>query len=228
MEKMILMAKNIYEKIMIARLQFLESNPQKSGENKFQNFKYYELDDIVPTATRLCNDLKIYTEIDMGAENYGYATMTVVNIEEPSERVQYRIKMPELTGGNINQLLQDTGRTETYLRRYLYLLFLDIVQNDEVDASDNRKSTATKPRNRPTTVSTKKGTTQPLTTNKRLTMKQKKELSELDPVLEKIISEGSNAITMKQILEALQEMEDSDDLTSDERLTIAKKISTIQ
>ena len=59
-------------------------------------------------------------------------------------------------------------------------------------------------------------------------MKQKRELSELDPVLKKIIDEGSTAITMKQVLETLQEMEDSNDLTSEERLTIAKKISTIQ
>lgn len=219
---------NIYSKIMTARLSFLESNPSKSGRNEFQKFSYYELDDIVPTATRLCNELGLYTQIDMGAENFGYATMTVINIDEPTEQVQYRIKMPELTGGNINQLLQDTGRTETYLRRYLYLLFLDIVQNDEVDSSDIRKQNISKPRGKPSTATTKKGTTQPLTTNKRLTMKQKKELSDIDPTLKKIIDEGSNAITMKQVLEKLQEMENNKEISGTERLTIAKKISTIQ
>ena len=224
---------NIYGKIMKARLQFLESNPKKSGENKFQNFKYYELDDIVPTATRICNELGIYTEIDMGAETIGYATLTAINIEDPMERVYFRIRMPELTGGNINQLLQDTGRTETYLRRYLYLLFLDIAQNDEVDATDNRPSRNTqtstkkpvnKPRSRPTSASKK--TTQPMTTNKRLTMKQKKELSEADPTLKDIIENGESDITMKQVLDTLHGYDGT--ISSEERLTIAKRIATIQ
>lgn len=220
--------KNIYEKIMEARLRFLESNPKKSGENKFQNFRYYELDDIVPTATRICNDLKLYTEIDMGANLFGYATLTVVNIDNVDERCFFRIKMPEITGGNLNNMLQDTGRTETYLRRYLYLLFLDIAQNDEVDAGNNsandsrkpapsQKKPVSKPRNKPA-----------LAMNKRLTMKQKLEIRELDPILEKIVNEGPSDLTMKGITEELQSLEDKGNLSNKERLAIAKKIATIE
>lgn len=237
---------NIYKKIMTARLQFLESNPKKSGYNKFQDFKYYELDDIVPQATRICNELGLYTEIDMGANLFGYATLTVVNIDNVEEKVYFRIKMPQVEGGNLNTILQDTGRTETYLRRYLYLLFLDIAQNDEVDATDNtekkttsspssRKAPVSKPRNKPTNPSAsakkptpKKPTTQPLTTNKRLTMKQKKDMSEADEILKKIIDDGKDNITMKNVLEELQSMEEKGELSSDERLAIAKKISTLQ
>lgn len=221
--------KNIYEKIMEARLQFLESNPQKSGRNEFQKFSYYELDDIVPTATRICNELKIYTEIDMGANLFGYATLTAINIENTDEQVYFRIKMPEINNSNLNNALQDTGRTETYLRRYLYLLFLDIAQNDEVDASDNRpkqsapKKPVNKPRNKPATPTRK----QPLTTNKRLTVKQKKDMSDLDPTLKEIIDNGSTTITMKQVLDELDLMEDSGKLSSDDRVKIAKKIATI-
>lgn len=221
--------KNIYEKIMEARLQFLESNPQKSGRNEFQKFSYYELDDIVPTATRICNELKIYTEIDMGANLFGYATLTAINIENTDEQVYFRIKMPEINNSNLNNALQDTGRTETYLRRYLYLLFLDIAQNDEVDASDNRpkqsapKKPVNKPRNKPATPTRK----QPLTTNKRLTVKQKKDMSDLDPILKGIIDNGSTTLTMNQVLDELQSMEDSGKLSSDDRVKIAKKIATI-
>ena len=184
----------------------------------------------MPTATRICNELKIYTEIDMGANLFGYATLTAINIENTEEKVYFRIKMPEINNGNLNNALQDTGRTETYLRRYLYLLFLDIAQNDEVDASDNRpsaskKPSVNKPRNRPSPPSGKK---QPVATNKRLTMKQKKELSDLDPILKEIIEDGSDNITMKQVLNGLQTLEDKGDLSSDERLKIAKKIATIQ
>ena len=87
---------NIYSKIMMARLQFLESNPQKSGRNEFQKFNYYELDDIVPTATRICNELGLYTEIDMGANTYGYATLTVVNIDNVDQKCYFRLKMPAI------------------------------------------------------------------------------------------------------------------------------------
>ena len=76
--------KNIYGKIMEARLMFLQSNPKKSGRNDFQKFNYYELDDIVPTATRICNELGIYTEVDMGSHHYGFATMTAINVERES------------------------------------------------------------------------------------------------------------------------------------------------
>ena len=101
--------KNIYGKIMEARLKFLESNPKKSGRNSFQNFSYYELDDIVPSATRICNELQLYTEIDMGANLFGYATLTVVNIENVEEKCYFRIKMPEITGGNINNMLENSN-----------------------------------------------------------------------------------------------------------------------
>ncbi len=234
---------NIYAKIMKARLQFLESNPKKSGYNKFQDFKYYELDDIIPQSTRICNEIGLYTEIDLGANLFGYATLTVVNVDNVEEKVYFRIKMPQIEGNNLNNVLQDTGRTETYLRRYLYLLFLDIAQNDEVDASDNspkkapstapKKAPVNKPRSRPPSPSetvkkpTPKKTTQPMTTNKRLTLKQKKAMSEADETLKKIIDEGAITITMKQVLEQLQKMEEDGEISSDERLSIAKKISTL-
>jgi len=224
------MTENIYKKIMSARLQFLQSNPQKSGRNEFQKFNYYELDDIVPTATRICNNLGLYTEIDMGAETYGFATLTVVNVDNPEEKVYFRLKMPEINNENINNALQDTGRAETYLRRYLYLLFLDIAQNDEVDASDNRpKSGATKkpvkPRSRPSPSPTTKK--QPATTNRRLTMKQKKEMKELDERIKNILSNHNQYVTMKNVLDDLQAMEDVGEITSEERLELEKKLSTI-
>ena len=135
--------------------------------------------------------------------------------------------MPEITGGNLNNLLQDTGRTETYLRRYLYLLFLDIAQNDEVDASNNagggskkpapaQKKPVSKPRNKPMPM------------NRRLTMKQKMAIRELDPVLTKIINEGPSDLTMKGLTDSLQSLEDKGELSSEDRLALAKKIATIE
>lgn len=206
--------KNIYGKIMEARLMFLQSNPQKSGRNDFQKFNYYELDDIVPTATRICSELGIYTEVDMGSQFYGFATMTAINVDEPNEKVHFRLKMPEISNANINNALQDTGRLETYLRRYLYMLFLDIAQNDEVDAIDNSKKPKASPR-KPSGA-----------TSRRLTKKQKDKLSSFDPILEKIIKEDKPT-TLKEVVDGLNILEENNELSHDKRVEIAKKISTI-
>lgn len=138
---------NIYDKIMTARLLFLESNPKKTGKNSFQNFNYFELSDIIPAATRICNNLGLYTEINLTSK---MATMKVVNIDDPKEIILYHLPVPEINGKDSNKLLQDTGKTETYLRRYLYLLFLDIAVPDEVDSQDMNKNKRirTRPRGR--------------------------------------------------------------------------------
>ena len=128
---------NIFEKIMIARLDFLNSNPTKSGYNKFQNFKYFELVDIVPVATKICKQLGLYTHINI---NQGKAVMTVVNMEDIKEQVEFKIDAPMVRENDFNKMLQDVGRSETYLRRYLYLLFLDITENDTVDGADQNKT----------------------------------------------------------------------------------------
>ena len=132
---------NIFEKIMTARLQFLYSNPTKSGYNKFQNFKYFELVDIVPVATKICKALGLYTHINI---NEGKAVMTVVNMENVQEQLEFKIDAPMVRENDFNKMLQDVGRSETYLRRYLYLLFLDITENDQVDGADQNQTSKTK------------------------------------------------------------------------------------
>ena len=205
---------------MNARLQFLESNPKKSGRNEFQKFSYYELDDIVPTATRICNELGLYTEIDLGANLFGYATLTVINIDNADEKVYFRIKMPELNNENMNKALQETGSCQTYLRRYLYLQFLDIAQNDEVDSTDlsqsKQKKPVAKPRNKPT----------PPASGGRLTLKQKNEIKKLDDRIVPIVKNNPN-LTMKGLMEKVDKLEKNGTLTSEEKEDLVQKIQEI-
>lgn len=135
---------NIFEKIMTARLEFLNSNPTKSGYNKFQNFKYFELVDIVPVATKICNELGLYTQINI---TEGKAVMTVVDMSKWQHQVEFKIDAPMVRENDFNKMLQDVGRSETYLRRYLYLLFLDITENDTVDGADQNQTSKPKKEN---------------------------------------------------------------------------------
>ena len=121
---------NIYEKMQIAKLSILKANLKKSGENKFAGFKYYELADIVPTIIQICNDIKLFTSISFSND---YATLEIINAEEPTEKLLYSSPMKELELKSCNQI-QALGGVETYQRRYLYMSAFDIIENDMFDA----------------------------------------------------------------------------------------------
>lgn len=44
---------NVYQRLLAARAKFLEADVQKTGKNMHLSFKYFELNDIVPPATRI-------------------------------------------------------------------------------------------------------------------------------------------------------------------------------
>lgn len=48
---------NVYQKLLTARAKFLEANVEKTGKNMHLSFKYFELEDIVPTAIRIFNEV---------------------------------------------------------------------------------------------------------------------------------------------------------------------------
>ncbi len=122
---------NIYEKLLAARVAFLESNVTKSGKNMHLAFKYFELDDIVPQATKIFDALGLVTLVSVIEEN---AVMTVVNVDKPEETVRFSIPLVRLTENKGTNAVQAFGATVTYYRRYLYMLALDICEPDEIDA----------------------------------------------------------------------------------------------
>lgn len=44
---------NVYQKLLAVRLEFANANIKKSGVNRFAEYKYFELSDIVPTANEV-------------------------------------------------------------------------------------------------------------------------------------------------------------------------------
>lgn len=139
--------KNIYYKIVHIRNEVKEAGIKKSGFNKFQKFKYLELADFIPLVTELLCKYNLYSHINMGIQMDGlrYAIMSIVNIDDPEEQVEYYLEIPELSNMEYNyntgtmtkvsttKQIQDMGKLETYCRRYLYMLFLDMAVPDTVD-----------------------------------------------------------------------------------------------
>lgn len=127
---------NIYSKLIKARNLFIEKKISKSGKHLQLEYKYFELDDIVPSANQIFLELQLVPIVSFNEE---LATMTIVNCDEPSETItitspmKYSSAIVSKSGKSVVNEVQLLGASETYLRRYLYLIALDIVEPDGVE-----------------------------------------------------------------------------------------------
>lgn len=129
---------NAFQKLLTARVKFLDSQVQKSGKNMKLKYKYFELDDIVPVALPIFNEVGLLPLTNFTND---VATMTLVNVENPEDIIVFSSPMREIepivsntTGGEVTNAIQRLGAVETYQRRYLYMIALDIVEADEMEA----------------------------------------------------------------------------------------------
>ena len=123
--------KNVYEKLQEARVILQKKNNKKSGKNKFAGFSYYELSDFIPSVNEIFNELKLISMFNI-IEKENRATLEIVNIENVSERVMFESPLAEaeIKGSTPIQCL---GGIHTYMKRYLYLNALEIVESDMFD-----------------------------------------------------------------------------------------------
>ena len=126
--------KNVYQKLLAARVKFLASNPEKSGKNMHLAFKYFELDDIVPIATKIFEEVGIIPIVSFESDR---AFMQICNADNPEESIFFSTPVITLAENKGTNAVQAFGATITYYRRYLYMLALDICEPDEFDANNN-------------------------------------------------------------------------------------------
>lgn len=123
------MANNIFSKIQKARTMFYAKGVKKSGKNSYSGYDYFELADFVPQCTAICNEVGLCPVVSF---EDGYAVMTVYDTESEG---QMRITSP-LADATLKGChpIQNLGAVETYSRRYLWMLFMDIVEADPLEA----------------------------------------------------------------------------------------------
>lgn len=137
----------IYQKIAGIQKNLLQKELPKSGYNKFGNFKYHELEDILPTIFRECYNQELFIEFSFTNE---LAQLKIRNWNEPGESVITSVPMPEIVPLNRGMnIMQSEGSYITYLKRYLLINMFLIVEKDVVD-SDNVKHAASKSSSVPT------------------------------------------------------------------------------
>ena len=133
---------SVYKKLQEARIQLQATALKKSGKNKFAGFEYFELGDFLPTVQNiftekgLCGTITFYTDL---------AILTIVDVDKPEDKIEFKSPMStaELKGCHA---IQNLGAVQTYLRRYLWVAAMEIVEHDSLDAvtgSDSKKAEPT-------------------------------------------------------------------------------------
>jgi len=129
----------ILQKLADVRVRVQEQVKTKSGHNKFSNYDYFELSDFLPIANReLAKEglLAVFSIVysDAGIE---IATMDILTGEgEKNEGVKFQAPTAECNIKGASPI-QNQGGKFTYMRRYLWLMALELTDADVVDQQPN-------------------------------------------------------------------------------------------
>lgn len=129
---------NVYSKLLRARTMFLNSDPKKSGKNMQLSFKYFELDDIVPIATKIFEEVGLISIVSFFD---GKAVMNIIDTDDTTGLITFTAPFKPIepivsnAGKQVTNEMQALGSSITYMRRYLYMIALDICEPDEIDGS---------------------------------------------------------------------------------------------
>ena len=189
---------NVWSKLLAVRNEFYTAGAKKTGKNLHAEFMYFELKDIVPVAAPIFAKyglLLLPTFVD------GNAVADVVNIEKPDEHIYFTIPLQfiaEPAKFRMNEV-QGVGAAVTYYRRYLYMIVLDLVEDDGFDKDSGKdeedETPAPAPTKKPATTEERKEIKKSLTNadgeaddlQKSALKAALKKLKEIDPSEEEFI-----------------------------------------
>lgn len=190
---------NVFQKLQTARVKFLESHVDKTGKHLQLEYKYFSLDDIVPTAESIFNELGLIMTTCIAD---GIATARVYNTDKADEYVDFILPFTPISpivsnsGKMVTNEMQATGASITYIRRYLWLTVLDIVEPDEIDSGTLEHKPAT-----PATAEHKP----PATPQQRAEIKQELTAPPTDAAQEDKVTELKNLLKELMSLDNKQE-----------------------
>lgn len=152
------MPKTLYGKLKQIKVELRKVINTKSGYNTHSKFKYYQLEDFLPQVLEAFSKYNIYNEysIDTDLEiveertefdeetNKTYKTVTkkpveyaylyLKNLDNEDDEMVYRLKTAEASVYGA-AAIQNLGAKITYMKRYVYMSLLDIVEPDAVDSA---------------------------------------------------------------------------------------------
>ena len=121
---------SVDKKLQGARHELSKANLKKTGHNSYGGWFYYELGDFIPTIHKLFDAAGLCGVVTFGE----VATLTIYDADSEG-KIEFStpIVYAEAAKG---QPIQQLGSTHTYLRRYLWLMAMELVEADTVDAEE--------------------------------------------------------------------------------------------
>ncbi|MCP5244828.1 MAG: ERF family protein [Burkholderiales bacterium] len=119
------------QKLMQARIELQGTKLKKSGQNKFAGYSYFELSDFLPAVQTIFNNLKLAGVVSFMGD---HAKLTITDIEDGS----FIDICTPMASANLKGCheVQNLGAVQTYIRRYLWVTALEIVEHDVLDGGN--------------------------------------------------------------------------------------------
>jgi len=130
---------SVHKKLMEARVKLAACKLEKTGENKFAGYKYFELGDFLPTAQSIFSELGLCGIVSFTKD---MATLTITCVDGGGE-VTITSPMGSAALKGCHEV-QNIGAVETYQRRYLWVAAFEIVEHDALDATTGKAGSAPK------------------------------------------------------------------------------------
>ena len=128
----------VYAKLQKCRVELQNMELKKSGHNKFQGYKYFELRDFLPAINTLFDIYGLCYSLQFDRD---MANMFVVDVDTGSS-IKFCCPMESAVLKGC-QPVQNLGGSLTYISRYLLCLALAVSESDIVDASEPLKEKKT-------------------------------------------------------------------------------------
>ena len=123
---------NIFQKIQKARVELQKKDLKKSGYNKYSNYKYFELGDFLPHINEICDKLGLYTEVSY-QEKEAFLKVIDCDNSEVFREWSTPVEVAVLKGCS---MIQNIGGTQSFARRYLYMMAFEIAEADAIDSGN--------------------------------------------------------------------------------------------
>ena len=120
----------VYKKLADARRMMRSRTLKKSGHNKFAGYNYFELGDFLHPALEIFDELGLISIVSFTKEQ---AELCVVDTDGGGEIV-FTCPFGSAALKGCHEV-QNMGACQTYNRRYLYTLALELLEHDALDST---------------------------------------------------------------------------------------------
>lgn len=128
---------SVHKKLMDARIALHAQPLNKSGWNDFSKYSYFELGDFLPATLKLFHESNLCGLVTYDNE---IARLTITDLDDGTELVVTSpMATASLKGAHD---IQNLGAVQTYMRRYLWVTAMEIIENDFLDHVHDKNKAA--------------------------------------------------------------------------------------